>query len=73
MIVQFIKVGNLRLYNEYNYLILLVNFLLGVTFMLRGRKEHQAPTWSNFRFLTVASVKYSGCRKLEIVSLQDKS
>ena len=72
-IVQAIKVGNLKPYDEYNDLILLVNFLLGVTFMLRGRKEHHAITWSNFRFLTVASGKYTGHRKLEIVSLQDKS
>ena len=72
-IVKAIKEGNLKPYDEYDDLILLVNFLLGVTFMLRGRKEHHTLTWRNFRFSKVASGKYAGRRKLELVSLQDKS
>ena len=37
-IVQFIKVSNLKPHNEYDYLIMLMNFLLRITFMFGRRK-----------------------------------
>ena len=60
------------LYAVCDDLILLLNFFVGVHFMLRGRAKHANLTWSNFRILDITSVKYLGRKKLEIVNLQDK-
>ena len=67
-----IKEGKIKPYTVYDDLILLVNFLVGVHFMLRGRAEHENITWSNFRISEITSGKYLGRKKLEIVNLQDK-
>ena len=72
-IVSAIKAGELKPHTSYDDLIMLVNFLVGVSFMLRGRTEHALLNWSNFRFSKVVSGKYLGRTKLELVGLQDKS
>ena len=66
------KEGKIKPCIVYDDLILLINFLVCVHFMLRGRVEHANLTWSNFRILDITSGKYLGCKKLEIVNLQDK-
>ena len=43
-----IKEGMIKPYTVYDDLILLINFLVGVHFMLRGRAEHASLTGSNF-------------------------
>ena len=67
-----IKEGKIKPYTVYDDLIMLVNFLAGVRFMLRGRAEHANLSWSNFQISEITSGKYLGCKKLEIVNLQDK-
>ena len=52
---------------------MLVNFLMGGTFMLRWREERASLTWENIRFSNVSSGKFMGRRKLELVSLLDKT
>ena len=68
-----IKANRIMPYSNYDDMILLINFLVGVSFMLRGGKEHATLAWSNFRLSTVTEGKYVGRMKLEIVHLQDKS
>ena len=68
-----IKENKLRPYKNYKDVIMLLNFLIGLTFMLQGRDEHKELCWSNFKFSTVESGKFSGRRKVEIVFLLDKS
>ena len=63
----------LKPHENFSDLTLLINFLLGVTFMLRGRDEHCQLTWSNIQFSTVTSGRFLGRRKLQIVSLLDKT
>ena len=41
--------------------------------MLQGHDEHKELCWSNFKFSTIESGKFSGRRKVEITSLLDKS
>ena len=53
-------------------MILLIKFLVGVTFMLYRGKEHANLAWSNYHISMVTSGKYTGREKLEIVNLQDK-
>ena len=67
-----IKEGMIKPYTVYDDLILLINFLVGVHFMLRGRAKHASLTWSNFRILEITSGKYLGRKKLGLVNLQDK-
>ena len=55
-----VKEGKIDPYSVYNDLIMLVNFLVGVQFMLRGRAEHANLTWSNFRISEITSGKYAG-------------
>ena len=52
---------------------MLVNFLMGVMFILCGRDEQAYFTWGDIWFSTVTSVKFAGRKKLEIVSLLDKT
>ena len=55
-----IKEGKINPYSDYDDLIMLINFLVGVQFMLRGRAEHANLTWSNLQILEIASGKYLG-------------
>ena len=68
-----IKEGNIKPHSDYDDLMMLINFLVGVQFMLRGRNEHASLTWSHFRISEITSGKYLGRQKLELVNLQDKS
>ena len=68
-----IKANRIMLYSDYDDMILLINFLVGVSFMMRGGNEHATLAWSNFWFLTITSGKYIGRKKLEISNLQDKT
>ena len=52
---------------------MLLNFLIGVTFMVRRREEHKELCCSNFKFSTVESGKFAGRHKVEIISLLDES
>ena len=56
--------GWLKPYDNFSHLIMLVNFLMGVTFMLCGSEEQH---W----YWTVTSGEYEGRRKLKVVSLLD--
>ena len=47
-IASAIKEGKIKPHSDYNDLIMLVNFLVGVQFMLQERTEHATLTWSNF-------------------------
>ena len=67
------KENKLRPFDNFEDMIMLLNFLIGVTFMLRGCDEHYELCWSNFKFSTVESGNFAGRRKVEIVSLLDKS
>ena len=40
-------------YENFSHLMMIVNFLLGVMFMLCGRKEHVTLIWSNIRISNV--------------------
>ena len=41
--------------------------------MLRGREKQINLNWGNIYFLIVTSDRFAGCRKLEIISLIDKT
>ena len=71
-IANAIKEGKIKPYTVYDDLMMLINFLVGVHFMLRGRAKYTTLTWSNFRILDITSGKYTGRKKLEIVNLQDR-
>ena len=45
---------------------MLFNFLLGFTFMLRGRDEYHELLWIFFSFSRIISGKYIGRHKFEI-------
>ena len=48
------KIGDKRKQiKKYKDMIMLLNFLIGVTFMLRERDEHKELCWSNFKFSTL--------------------
>ena len=51
-------------FTNYDDMILLINFLVGVSFILRGGKKQANLLWSYFRFSRVTSGKYTGHRKL---------
>ena len=70
---QAINEGWIKSHKNFYKLILLVSFLVGVAFMIRGRDDHCKLTWSNIQFLLVTSSKFSECRKVEIVSLLNKT
>ena len=65
--------NKLRPFDAWKEMIMLLNFLIGVTFMLSGHDEHKELCWSNFKFSTVESGKFAGRRKVEIFSLLNKS
>ena len=67
-----IKTQSLRPYKDHKHLLYLLNFLIGVTFMLWGEKEHENLTWSNIRFSIVTSRKYSGQKSIKVINLEDK-
>ena len=48
-----IKTRSLCHYKGHKHLLYLLNFLIGVTFMLQDRKEYKNLTWSHIRFSTV--------------------
>ena len=47
-----LREGWLKPYGNFSHLTIIVNFLMGVTFMLRGREEQATLTWKNIRFTT---------------------
>ena len=49
-----------RLFDNYKDMMMLINFLIKVTFMFRGHDEHKDICWSNFKFSTVESGKFAG-------------
>ena len=68
-----LREGRLKPYDNFYHLTMLVNFQMGVTFMLLGCEGQAQLTWRNIRFSTVTSGKFVGQRKLEVVSLLDKT
>ena len=69
-IITAIKAGELKPHTLFDELIVLFDFLLGVTFMFWSWTEHAMLNWRNFQFLKVASGKNSlGWTKLGIVVL----
>ena len=68
-----LREGWLKPYKNFSHLTMLVNCLMGVTFMLCGQEEQATLTWKNIRFSNVTSCKLMGRRKLEIVSLLEKT
>ena len=51
--------NKLRPFDAWKEMIMLLNFLIGVTFMLSGHDEHKELCWSNFKFSTVESRQFS--------------
>ena len=46
-VCEALREGWLKPYENFSHLTMLVNFLMGVTFMLRGREEQATLTWKN--------------------------
>ena len=69
-IANAIKVGKIKPCTVYDDFMMLINFLVGIHFMWRGRAEHATLILSNFQISDITSGKYLGCKKLEIVNLQ---
>ena len=72
-ITNAIETNNLIPYNNFEHVIMLLNFLVGFTFMLRSREEHHELLWKYFAFSKVILGKYIGRYKIELVNLIDKT
>ena len=68
-----IRANRIMPFTNYDDMILLINFLVKVSFMLQGGKEQANLLWSNFRSFRVTSGQSIGCRKLVSVNLQEKT
>ena len=67
-----IKTQSLHPYEDHKHLLYLLKFLIRVTFMLQGRKEHKNLTWSHIRFSTITFTKCSGHKSNEVINHKDK-
>ena len=72
-IASAIKIGDQKPYDNFEHFKMLLNFLIGFTFMLCSRDEHHELLWKNLVFSKVISGKNIRRQKIELVNLNNKS